>query len=127
MRSLLVSSLCLAILLTVWGCFYHVSAEKSDEYICQINEVILPAVNNEEWELAESEFKLLGNDWHKYKNIAAYFFDTDALNEADYSVARADEFIKAGDPSNSAGELAALREQFKFLHINESISPGNIF
>ncbi len=127
MRSLAVSSLCLAVLLAGWGVFHYVSAEKSDEYITEIREVLIPAVQAEEWETAQKSFKEFGRDWHSYKKAAAYFFDTTALNEADYSIARTEEFIKAKDPSNSAGELAALREQFKFLHRNESISMGNIF
>lgn len=127
MRSLVVSSLCLAVLLAGWGAFHYVSAEKSDEYITEIREVTIPAVQAEDWETAQKSFKEFGRDWHRYKKAAAYFFDTTALNEADYSISRAEEFIKAKDPSNSAGELAALREQFKFLHRNESISMGNIF
>ena len=107
MRSLVVSSLCLAVLLAGWGAFHYVSAEKSDEYITEIREVLIPAVQAEEWETAQKSFKEFGRDWHSYK--------------------KAEEFIKAKDPSNSAGELAALREQFKFLHRNESISMGNIF
>ena len=127
MRSLLVSSLCLAILLAGWCVFYYASAEKSEAYITEIQEVIIPAVRAKDWDTAYAGFKEFGKDWHRYKKAAAYFFDTSALNEADYSIARAEEFIRAKDPSNSAGELAALREQFKFLHKNESISLGNIF
>ena len=97
MRSLAVSSLCLAVLLAGWGVFHYVSAEKSDKYITEIREVLIPAVQAEDWETAQKTFKEFG------------------------------ECIKAKDQSNSAGELAAVREQFKFLHKNESISMGNIF
>lgn len=127
MRALAVSSICLAVLLAGWGVFHYISAEKTDEYISEIKEVIIPAVRAENWAAAKAGFDEFGRDWHRYKKTAAYFFDTAALNEVDYSVARAEEFIRAEDPSNSAGELAALREQFKFLHKNESISMGNIF
>ncbi len=44
MRALAVSSICLAVLLAGWGVFHYISAEKTDEYITEIKEVIIPAV-----------------------------------------------------------------------------------
>ncbi len=73
MRSLVVSSLCLAVLLAGWGAFHYVSAEKSDEYITEIREVMIPAVQAEDWETAQKSFKEFGRDWHRYKKAAAYF------------------------------------------------------
>ena len=56
MKSLAVSSLCLAVLLAGWSVFHYVSAEKSDEYITEIREVLIPAVHSEDWETAQKSF-----------------------------------------------------------------------
>jgi len=126
MRALIISIVSLGILVVIWGVFDYYSDYKLDGYIDEIKNTILPSIERDDWETAESVFNRLSDDWHEYKKISTFFFDRRILNETDYSVARAKYYIKAKDPSNSTGELACLKEQFSFFHSNESFNLANI-
>lgn len=126
MRNFIVSILCLILLLGIWTIFDSYSNQKIHNYQYQLEENILSSVENREWDQALSDFQALSRDWHQYKKKAAFFLDTSAINDADYSIARAKYYIKEKDASNASGELACLKEQLTFLHYNETIAPGNI-
>lgn len=128
MRNFVVSIICLGLLIGVWVVFDHYSKETIQGYMDQIDNNIIKTVETEEqWGKAYSDFEALSKDWHKYKKSAAFFLDTEAINDTDYTIARAKYYIKAEDVSNASGELACLKEQLQFLHYNESLSWGNIF
>jgi hypothetical protein len=126
MRALIISIICLGTLVAIWGTFDSYSDSKLDNFINEIKDTIMPSIEREDWEAAESAFDSLSDDWHKYKKISTFFFDRRILNETDYSVARTKYYIKAQDLSNSSGELNCLKEQFSFFHSNESFSLANI-
>lgn len=127
MRNFIVSVICLGLLIGAWCIFDNYSDTRLQSYIDQIETAIIPEVEASDWDKAYDDFTAVSDSWHKYKKSAAFFLDTDAINETDYSIARAKYYIKAKDDSNSTGELACLKEQMTFLHYNESLSPGNIF
>ena len=127
MRSFIISIVSLLILMVI-GIGYSIYSDKElHSYISEIEENIIISVENEDWQAADNDFAKLSRDWHKYKKIAAFFLQTDAINDTDYSIARAKYYIKSKDVSNASGELSCLKEQLTFLHFNETISPQNIF
>lgn len=127
MRNFIVSLLCLGLLIGVWAGFDSYSDTKIRNYQSDLENSIIKSVENGQWEKASEDFQTLSDDWRQYKKSAAYFLDTTTINEADYSIAKADYYIKAEDKSNASGELACLKEQLAFLHYNESLALGNIF
>lgn len=127
MRNFIISIVCLGILIGAWGAFGFYSNKTIDRYEQALENSIIKAVETEQWEKAYTEFQNLSHDWHQYKKAAAFFLDTQAINDTDYSIARAKYYIKEKDASNSSGELSCLKEQLVFLHQNESITWGNIF
>lgn len=127
MRNFIISIACLGILVGAWAVFGFYSNQTIDSYEHMLEDDIISAVEAEEWEKAWEEFQSFSQDWHRYKKPAAFFLDTQAINDADYSIAKAKYYIKARDVSNSSGELACLKEQLVFLHQNESITWENIF
>lgn len=127
MRNFIISIVCLGILVGAWAVFGFYSNKTIDSYEQALENSIIKAVEAEQWEKAYTEFRNLSQDWHRYKKAAAFFLDTQAINDTDYSIAKAKYYIKAEDVSNSSGELASLKEQLVFLHQNESITWGNIF
>ncbi|MBN7774156.1 DUF4363 family protein [Clostridium aminobutyricum] len=127
MRSLVVSFLCLVLLIGTWAVYSDYSDKKIHTYINDIENGILLDVTSDNWPQAEDKFNTLEDSWHQYKSIACFFFSTDKINEADYSIAKIKYYIKAEDGSNASGELSCLKEQLKFLHENESITLQNIF
>ena len=127
MKALIISILCLGVLVAIWTAFDSYSDARLDGYIYEINKLVMPAVEREDWESARAAFDRVSDDWHKYRKISTFFFDRRLLNETDYSIARAKYYIKAEDLSNSSGELASLKEQLTFFHSNESFNLANIF
>ncbi|MFV0517546.1 MAG: DUF4363 family protein [Aminipila sp.] len=126
MKSFLVSFLSLILLLGIWGFYTNYSDKEIHQFIDSVENSILIDVENANWEQAEDKFNQLEKNWHEYKKVACFFFSTDKINSVDYTIARSKYYIKCKDDSNSSGELSCLKEQFKFLHENESVSFSNI-
>ncbi len=127
MRNFIISIICLGVLIGAWTAFDFYSDDKITAYKDELDNNIIKTVEAKEWEKAYEDFEALSEDWHKYKKAAAFFLDTQAINDTDYSIAKAKYYIKAKDLSNSSGELSCLKEQLTFLHYNESLALGNIF
>lgn len=126
MRSLLISILSLALLIGCWGIFYYSAGQDLDQIIEDCEDIVMPAVENEDWDKAYEAFQQQYDRWHDYRKGALFFLDTQAVNDADSTFAKTLMYIKAEDVSNGSGELLALKEQLKFLHENEKISFENI-
>ena len=127
MRNFIVAIALLGLLIGTWSVFDNYSDNRLHGYIDKIETSIIPEVEAGQWDDASKHFDALSKDWHKYKKPAAFFLDTETINDTDYTIARAKYYIKAKDDSNSAGELSCLKEQMTFLHYNESLAWGNIF
>lgn len=126
MKALTASVLSLALLMGCWGLFYHYSVQNLNGMIHTCDEVIIPAVEKENWKAAEEAFRLQNETWHRYRNAALFFLDTRDINDADSAFAKTLMYIKAEDLSNSSGELLSLREQLKYLRESERICLRNI-
>ncbi|MEE0515791.1 MAG: DUF4363 family protein [Emergencia sp.] len=126
MKALTASVLSLALLMGCWGLFYCYSVQNLSDMINTCDQVIMPAVEEENWKAAEEAFRLQNENWHRYRNAALFFLDTRDINDADSTFAKTLMYIKAEDLSNSSGELLSLREQLKYLRESERICLRNI-
>lgn len=127
MRNFVISTICLGLLIATWGIFDFYSKQKVEEYQTRLDHTIIKTVESENWKKAYSDFEQFIADWKDYKKRAAFFLDTQPLNETEYTIARAKYYMKAKDISNTSGELASLSKQLLALHENEALSAKNIF
>jgi hypothetical protein len=127
LRALIISVISMLVLVAGWGIFVKYTDEHLHELRNMIDEEILVSVSQEEWETASSSFEDLSEKWHKQKKVYSFFIDTQAINNTDYSIAKAKSYIKAEDYALATGELACIKEQLGFMHLNELITLENIF
>jgi hypothetical protein len=127
MKALLVATAAMVIIVSSWGIFVSYSDKEIHELMNTIEDDILIDVYAGDWGKAESQFKQLSKEWHQQKKIYSFFFNNIDVNETDYAIARAKDYIKAKDAPLAAGELNCIKEQLKFLHFNELVSVDNIF
>lgn len=127
MRNFVISAICLGLLIATWGVFDFYSKQKVEEYQIRLDHSIIKTAECKNWKKAYSDFEEFIVDWKDYKKRAAFFLDTQSLNETEYTIARAKYYIKEKDISNTSGELASLSKQLLALHENEALSVKNIF
>lgn len=127
MKALIISIACMALLITSWCFFVGFSDKTIHGMMNSIEDDILVSVYAENWDKAEDQFDDLSGKWHKQKKVYTFFFNTLDINETDYSIARAKNYIHARDISLASGELNCVKEQLGFLHLNELITLDNIF
>jgi hypothetical protein len=127
MKALIISFISITVVLTTWGIFVNYSDKNIHGLMDSIEDDILISVYAEDWSKAEKEFNDMAKKWHKQKKVYSFFFNTVDINETDYSIARAKNYIYARDLPLAAGELNCVREQLKFLHLNELITLDNTF
>lgn len=127
MKALVTSILIMVLLLGSWWGFSYFADNSLHELMETSKKDILKAIADEDWQKADNKMKEVSEQWHKDKKIYSLYFRTSAINDTDYSIARAKEYIKRKDSSNSSGEISCLIEQLKFLHGNEILSIENLF
>lgn len=127
MKALIVSFISIAVIIASWGIFVNYSDKNIHKLMNAIEDDILISVYAEDWDRAEEQFNDMAGKWHKQKKIYSFFFNTMDINETDYSIARAKNYIYARDLPLAAGELNCVQEQLKFLHLNELITLDNTF
>lgn len=127
MKSLIISIVSIAVVVIAWGIFVNYSDKNIHELMNKVEDDILISVYAEDWEQAADQFQDLSEKWHKQKKVYSFFFNTTAINDTDYSIARAKNYIYAKDVPLAAGELNCIKEQLAFLHLNELISLDNVF
>ncbi len=127
MRALVVSILAIAVIAASWGIFVNYSDKNIHKLMNTIEEDILISVYAEDWDKAADQFNDLSKKWHKQKKVYSFFFNTKAINDTDFSIARAKNYIYSRDISLASGELNCIKEQLGFLHLNELITLDNVF
>ncbi len=127
MRALIVSILGIAVIVAGWGSFVKYSDRNIHQLMNAIEEDILISVYAEDWGKAEDQFNDLSKKWHKQKKVYSFFFNAKDINDTDFSIARAKNYIYSENVPLAAGELNCIKEQLGFLHANELITIDNIF
>lgn len=126
MKYLIISITTVSLLIGSWLIFFSYSSKDIDTYTQFLEDEVLPAVEAKHWDESSRLMKKLDDDWHKYKKTALLFLDTQTINEIDYSLARAEKYVKSEDVSNSSGELNSMIEQLTFLKQNDEVTFANI-
>ena len=127
MKSLIISIISLAVIVAAWAIFVNYADKNIHELTGLIEDDILENVYAQNWDKAEDQISDLSKKWHSQKKTYTFFFDTAAVMETDYSIARAKQYIAAKDVSLASGELSCIKEQLGFLHLNELITLDNVF
>jgi hypothetical protein len=126
MRSLLIASAVVIVMIGGWLIFNSYSNNAVENLIDRIEDEIIPEIEAENWDNSKDLIDEFKSDWHKYKEPALLFLNTDELCEIDYSIARAEKYIDAKDVSNSTGELNSIAEEMRFIISKEHINVENI-
>ena len=127
MKALVISIVSIAVIITSWSAFVTYSDKNIHRLMSAIEDDIIVSVDAGDWTKAENQFDDLSKNWHKQKKIYSFCFNTIDINDTDYSIARAKKYIDAKDVSLASGELNCIKEQLKFLHLNELVTIDNIF
>ena len=127
MKALIISIISMVLVVAGWGIFVNYADKNIHELKNMIEKEIVVSVYADDWDSANVQFKDLSDKWHKQKKIYTFFFDTQAVMETDYSIARAKNYIYAKDIPLASGELSCINEQLGFLHLNELITLDNVF
>lgn len=127
MRDLIISISCMLAILLPCSAYYKYSSECSNQYTCEIEENVIPAIIKHDWDRALSDFKILSEEWQNQKKISVYFLSTDDINEIDSIISKTFYYIKMKDDSNASGEAAYLKECLELLHKNETPNLKNVF
>jgi len=126
-RALITSILIIAVLVTSWSIFVNYSDKNIHKLMNAIEDDILISVYAEDWDKAEDQLNDLSKKWHKQKKVYSFFFNTMDINDTDFSIARAKNYIYAKEVPLASGELNCVKEQLGFLHSNELITIDNVF
>jgi hypothetical protein len=127
MKALIISAISMAVIIGSWGIFVSYADKNIHELTNMIEDDIMISVYAEDWSTAKAQYKVLSEKWHSQKKVYTFFFDTLPVLQADYSIARVENYIYAEDVPLAAGELSCIKEQLGFLHTNELITLDNIF
>ncbi|MDO5414933.1 MAG: DUF4363 family protein [Bacillota bacterium] len=127
MKHLIVSSLCLLFLLSSWYLYDMYAGSYIDESKYLLEERIMSAILNEDWDAAEYYYNIIEEKWMRFKNLSEYFLDTATVNEAGEMMHKARYHIMTRDISNAAADTSELEHMLTYLHENEMLLPGNIF
>lgn len=127
MRNFMISLTCLLIVLCLWAGFAYYSGKTTGALQVQSDQLINSSIRNENWESAEDDYRQLSEMWHRYKRIASIFLDAKDINEIDSTMDKAHLYMEAKDISNSTGEFSYLKNKFRFLYQNDTVSLPNIF
>lgn len=127
MRNFIVSLIFITIVFCLWAGFSLYSSKMTDALQAQSQELIASSINKGDWDSAEEDYKQLSRMWHKYKKTASIFLDSKDINDIDSTMDKAYLYMKAEDISNSSGEFSYIKDKFKFLYTNDTLSFSNIF
>lgn len=126
MKALVISIISLGIIIIGWCTFVNYADDNLHKLIDKIEDDITISIKSEEWDIASESFQEISKAWHKQKKIYSFFINTSAINETDYSIARAKAYIVTKNQPLALGELSCIKEQLGFLHLNELITIDNI-
>ena len=127
MRALITSILCVAVIIASWSIFVNYSDKNIHKLMNTIEDDILISIYAEDWDKAEDQLNDLSKKWHKQKKVYSFFFNTMDINDTDFSISRAKNYVYAKDIPLASGELNCVKEQLGFLHLNELITLDNVF
>ena len=127
MRNFIISMISILIVLCLWTGFTIYSASKSQALQAQAQLLITSSINKGNWISAEKDYIKLTEMWHDYRKVASIFLDAKDINEIDSTMDKAYLYMQAKDISNSSGEFSYLKDKFRFLHQNDTVTFTNIF
>lgn len=127
MKALVISFVCIAIIIIGWGIFVNFSDDHIHGLINTVEDELMVSVNAEDWGKASEQIDQFSERWHKHKKVYTFFYDTADLRDAEFTIAKVEYYIKAKDLSLASGELALIKEQLGYLHLNELITIDNVF
>ena len=126
MKPLVISSICIVLLVTTWGLFIYYTSETLDDMSAELIRSVYEPAADEDWPEAASGMAHVAKKWHKHKIVFYMLSNHGVVRETDISIARAQEFIKNEERSDSLAELSVINELFLSIQQGEAFTVDNL-
>lgn len=126
MRSVIVSSACVLLLVFLWGIFYYCSGEILTDFSQELTGPLYTQISDENWEDAEQTIKNLTKNWEEHKALFYTLSSHAVVRETDVAFARLNEFILNKEISDAHSEIGAIKELFLSIRQGEAFTVDNI-
>lgn len=126
MRSFIISLVAILLTIVSWIGFMFYCENSIDELSNHLEQQVILEIEKGNWEAAEKKLETFTTQWHRHRKIYSFFLDSNTLLETDFSIGRAEAYIKSRDNPLALGELSQIYEQLKALYSNEKITLENI-
>lgn len=126
MKPLVISSVCIVLLVTTWGLFIQYTSNTLEDMSADLIRSVYQPASEEKWSDAASGMARITEKWHKHKIVFYMLSNHGVVREADISIARAQEFIKNEERSDSLAELSVINELFLSIQQGEAFTVDNL-
>ena len=126
MKPLVISSISIVLLITTWGLFIHYTSSTLKDMSEEMAQVVYQPVALEDWADAAAGMEKIAQRWHNHKIIFYMLSNHGVIRETDISIARAQEFIRNQERSDSLSEISVIQELFLSIRQGEAFSIDNL-
>lgn len=126
MRSVIISTSCVVVLILTWGFFYFFSGEILTDFSRELSGPLYSYISDENWEAAEESMDGLAKSWESNKALFYTLSSHAVVRETDVSLARLKEFILNKEVSDAHAEIGAISELFLSIRQGEAFTVDNI-
>ncbi len=123
---LYITIILLAILMLAAGIFSINSLTETTKDITRNFNNIYQAIDNQEWEAAETQITKAEQLWNKHKKWWTVVIDHQEIDNIGVSFAKLGEYIKSRDKALSSGEFIVLKQFLEHIPEKETINLKNI-
>jgi hypothetical protein len=108
------------------GCWStHSLQTSSNELVRQIDDIGL-SIENNHWGQAQSQTRRLERTWQQKSTWWAVILDHQEIDNIEFSLAKAREYVAVKNPALSRGQLSELRLMVRHIPSNESVNLKNL-
>jgi hypothetical protein len=126
MRSLIISIISLACIITPWGIFMSYADQSINDMAKITKNQVMEEVASENWSSAEDTMKKVSKKWYDSRKAYSVFMSAQSIDNIESALVKTKAYIQAQEKSAALGELANFHHQLLFTLENERINIENI-
>lgn len=126
MKAMLTSSICLCIVILLWGVFYISSDAILTDFSDILIEHISTALKEGDFSEAEDKSQIASDYWENHKSVFYMLTEHKLIRETDTALARLKSYIVNRQTEDALNEISYIAELLLSIHQNESFSFDNI-
>ena len=125
MRSFVIATIIICILITIWYSFFSFLEDNIELYTTLLNELI-SEVKAENWEIAINHHKELENVFFEHQKLYMFFLNHNDIDKVLVTLEKSKQFIENKNKSFSLSELVTLKLHFAHILEKHSLTIVNI-